>query len=150
MERKANHDSMRAGWGEPPPSRYRACVSVRQCNETPFLPFERGSHTTRHQLQKWLPTTRKNSRFLHHSRPICRSCNDTRWCHLLRLAGSSINKPQWKCLVSAVAHLTVPSSASRYLSQTEFSLYRQCSEIPVKDKKCQYVCTLSPTALESV
>lgn len=67
--------------------------------------------------------TRKNSRFLHHSRPICRSSNDTFWCHLLRLADSSINKPQWKSLVSAVTHLTVSSSVSRYLSQGQSSAH---------------------------
>ena len=125
IEGKAKHDSTRAGCGEPPPSRCCVCVSVRQCNETPFLPFERGSHITRHRLQRWVPTTRKNSRFSCYSRPMCRSSNDMFWCHFLRLAGSSINKPQWKRLVSAVTHLTVSSSASRYLRDRVQLIYTE-------------------------
>lgn len=80
--------------------------------------------------------TRKNRRLLHHSRPICRSSNDMFWCHLLRLAGSSINKPQWKSLVSAVAYLTVSSSASRYLSQGQRSAHigrAQKSQLKIKN-----------------
>lgn len=60
IERKSKHDCTMAGWREPPSSRHCVCISVGQCNETSFLPFERGSHTIRHLLQRWLPTYQEN------------------------------------------------------------------------------------------
>jgi len=56
IKRKAKHDSTRKAWGEPPPPRRCGCISVGQHNKNMFLPFERGSHTRRHQLQRWVPT----------------------------------------------------------------------------------------------
>lgn len=89
---------------------------------------------------------RKNSRFSHHSRPVCRSSNDTFWCCFLRLAGGSRNKPQGKSLVSAVAHLTF-SSTSRYLSQGQSPAHLGRAWKSQLKKKKILVCMYSTTYL---